>query len=687
MIKFGEGRSKSIRTKEEDQKFLDDAIERLSPDEREALEIMMAELQSQGDSPLFDALGDVEYKWRPVDVETFIKDEYFLGKTCDNLRPQLLDDLVELFESGYYNEVIFTGSIGWGKTFAASIALSRILYEISCMKDPHRSYGIAADSNISIVGLSVSEDLATKVVFENIATKIDASGYFKEHFPYERTKKEMRFPGNVWVAARATTTNAALGLNVIAAMIDEGNFMSKGSDPRFEAVDKAEILYNSLKRRLKSRFQELGRLPGAIFIISSKMTSEDFTAKRVEASEHDPHVFVRDYALWEVFPEDTYSGEKFWVIVGNEQTPSKILDDVEVDKFQKEKPEGCVLLEVPIEFYPEFDADLEGSIRDIAGIATVSVSPYIQRREKIDSAIDGREHPFNEQVWDPSKKGEVAWNLLVKPRLERGIENPTVKEQVLRPILNPDAPRHIHVDAALRNDCLGFVMSHIGGWQDVTRSSQGEQFVERAPVYVVDFALRVVPPPGDEIILGDIRKLIYSFSRNGYVITHITMDQYQSADSLQTLSKKGYNVDVLSVDRTTDAYDNLKTALYEDRVRYYKYPPLLKELRELELHFLGNSSAHRKKRKVDHPQQGSKDISDALAATFFTLSTQHEDLPLPILGTSTGQSDAWLLEQKQSLAAGNSGASRNSPVKDYEILPPFITDSTDWGDDGGWGSL
>jgi hypothetical protein len=692
MIKTKEGRSMSTRTPEEDLKFLEDAIEGLNPDERECLDIMLAEMQqSQGGmSDLLDAFGDVEYKHRPVDMETFVKDDYFLGKTCDNLRPRLMDDLKEMFESGYYNEVIYTGSIGWGKTFTASIAVCRIIYELSCMKDPHRAYGIAADSNISIVGLSVSEEIATKVVFENIATKIDASPYFKEHFPYERTKKEMRFPGHIWVAARATTTNAALGLNVVAALIDEGNFLAKGSDPRFEAVDKAEILYNGLKRRLKSRFQELGRLPGAIFIISSKMTSEDFTAKRIEASTNDPHVFVRDYALWEVMPEDTYCGDNFFVLVGNEQTPSKILSDDEVEKFKNHKPEGCVLIEAPVEFRVDFDADLEGAIRDIAGIATVSVSPYIQRREKIDEAIDlTRSHPFSELVYDSSKGGRFLWDQMVRPRLERGDVGGMLERD--RPILNPNAPRHIHIDAALRNDSLGFSMTHIGGWKDVSRRNEdGDVFTERAPVYVADLLLQVVPPPGDEIILADVRQLIYNLSDRGYVITKVTMDQFQSADMLQTMAKKGYNAELLSVDRTTDAYDNLKTALYEGRMNYYEYPPLLKELRELELRFLGNSSAHRKKRKVDHPQMGSKDIADALAGSCYTLAFNQESMPMPMMSSKPGGSDAWLLEQKQSHAAGNEGATDNKTVKDFEMLPPFLMgDGDDWsgGGGGGWNDL
>lgn len=677
MIHEKDGRAWSRRTLDEEKKLFKNAVAELDSEEQVALEELMAGMGQP--ASLFDQVGDIEYKHRPVDMETFVMDEYFLGKTCDSLYPQLLIDLQDFFEEGYYSEAIFTGSIGWGKTFMASIAICRILYEISCMKNPHRTYGIAAGSNMSFVCLSVNETLAVKVAFENIATKIDASRYFTEHFPYERTKTELRFPGHIWVAARATTDTAALGLNTIGAMLDEGNFLpnNKSGDPRFAALDRAEVIYNSLKRRLKSRFQNLGRLPGAIFIVSSKQTSEDFTAARIQDSLLDPTVFVRDYALWDVKPSELYSKEKFHILVGNEQTPSKILDAVELAQFEQEKPEGCIVVEIPMDFFSEFDSDLEGSIRDIAGIATVSVSPYIQRREKIEAAIDpSRFHPFSEMVLDASKGGRFKWNEMVRPRLEKGAYG--VKVERLRPILNPNAPRHVHIDPALKNDALGFCMSHIGGWKDVERrGADNAVYTERAPIYVVDVILQVVPPAGDEIILGDIRQLIYDLSGHGYTITRVTMDQFQSADTLQVLSQKGYTAELVSCDRTPEPYDNLKIALYEGRVLYYHYPPLLKELRELELRFKN------KRRKIDHPVKGSKDCADALAGVCFTLSDQQESVPLPMMKGMTyyGNEDAWLPEQKQASMAGNKQAALNT---DLSQLPPFLVGSRDdWG--GGWG--
>jgi hypothetical protein len=352
--------------------------------------------------------------------------------------------------------------------------------------------------------------------------------------------------------------------------------------------------------------------------------------------------------------------------------------------IRENKPKDTIILDVPIDLKGDFEKDIEGSIRDLGGLQTVSVSPYIQRREKIDECIDNsRVHPFSTLVYDASKGGQFNWNMLTRPRLESGGYGRVEK---LRPIVNPDAARFVHIDPALRNDSLGLCIAHISEWVDVQRRKDDQLYTERAPVYWIDLILRVVPPPGDEIVLADVRNLIYELSdRGGYTITKVTADSYNSADTLQILSTKGYSTDLLSVDREADAYDNLKAALYEGRVNYYRYSPLLKELRELELHFLGSSHAHRRKRKIDHPSSGSKDCADAIAGVCFSLLTQREVQPVPFIGGETHpNNELWMVEQRHAAAAGNENAGHNQRLDDMSIIPPFLigNDSDDW--DGEW---
>jgi hypothetical protein len=457
-------------------------------------------------------------------------------------------------------------------------------------------------------------------------------------------------------------------------------------------MDRAEVIYNAIKRRMKSRFEKFGRLPGMLFIVSSKSTQDDFTARRVRESRRDPTIFVRDYALWDVKPEEYYSVKKFQVLGGNEQTPSRILAEGEAASLRDTLPEGCVIVDVPEDWKADFERDLEGALRDIAGVATIAISPFIQRRDKILEGVDrDRQHPFSVQVYDASRGGMFLWDRMV--RLTKTRQYGQRVEKML-PILNPNAPRHVHIDPALRNDALGFCMSHIHGWKDVVRRDPNDlkrQFVERAPIYIVDFMLRVVPPTGDEIILGDVRRMVYDLSAHGYLITTVSMDSFQSADSLQQLSAKGYSAELVSVDTTPEPYDNFKLALYENRLFFYDYPPFVEEVRTLEQHI-----DRRKKRKIDHPPRGSKDIADAVAGCLWTLSIKAPNAtPLsPLRGFSkSAAEDAWLEEQRQALAAGQRGADLNQDLRDYGMLPPFLTGSggsedpdqgSGWGG-GGWG--
>lgn len=524
-----------------------------------------------------------------------------------------------------------------GKSFAASIGVCRVLYEISCLRDPHAAYHIAQHTPIHIVCMSVTEDLAIKVAFDYIIEKIRASPYFTEKFPFRDGKKEFAFPNKITLAARATTDTSALGLNVIGVFLDESDFIKKPGKARQAAgeMDTAEKIYNKLRRRIKSRFARNGQLPGMMFVVSSKGRTDDFSARHIQRSLNDPSLFVQDKSLWDV-KRDSYAKETFAVFVGNESMPSKILEKAEEVEFRAiaKANDTCVVIDVPENFRTDFERDLEDSIRDLAGIATVTVAPFIQRRERIQGAADyaeanGLKHAFlrnGDPVYDyvPGQGGEIHWPSLVEPA-RRALPGGGY-EDYERPLLSARAPRHVHIDPSLTGDSTGFAMGHVVGWKEVIRrDSKRQEYAERAPVILVDFLLRIVPPRGDEIMMGDVRELVYQFSAHGYRIPKVTMDRFQSADGLQQLRAKGYDAEVLSVDLKLDPYEMLKTALYEGRLIFYGHPMVLKELRLLEKnHQTG---------RIDHPVGGSKDVADALAGIVYTLTTAPlaSDDPLPLL--------------------------------------------------------
>ena len=135
------------------------------------------------------------YCWTPVGTREFIESPQYLGLE-GQVFPRLLDDLEELFEGGYV-EAVLTGAIGWGKSTFAEIAMCRMLYEISCLRDPQKVYGLMRGSVIVLLNVGVTLDNAKKIVFQGVKSKLHASPYFVEKFPYGAWQSELRFPNEI----------------------------------------------------------------------------------------------------------------------------------------------------------------------------------------------------------------------------------------------------------------------------------------------------------------------------------------------------------------------------------------------------------------------------------------------------------------------------------------------------------
>ncbi len=158
-----------------------------------------------------------------------------------------------------------------------------------------------------------------------------------------------------------------------------------------------------------------------------------------------------------------------------------------------------------------------------------------------------------------------------------------------------------------------------------------ETYFETAPVIWIDMMLEIVPPTGGEIDFSGIRGLVYQMQDHGFTIGMATADQWNSASMLQTFRTKGIDSERLSVDKPMDAYETLKSALYDGRIYMYRYEPVLQQLRTLQV--------DRIKRKVDHQKNGKKDIADALAGVVYSLTTKAHHAPLMIMKGITQNPD------------------------------------------------
>jgi hypothetical protein len=106
-----------------------------------------------------------------------------------------------------------------------------------------------------------------------------------------------------------------------------------------------------------------------------------------------------------------------------------------------------------------------------------------------------------------------------------------------------------------------------------------------------------------------------------------------------------------------DPYDMLKETLYENRIKYYKYKPFIDEIKDL--------IEDKKRRKVDHLDGRSKDISDAVCGVVYALSTRVSGEPLPMMQsmqhTDVEEDHSWVIDNKKTKNSGGNGHDRPMP--------------------------
>lgn len=192
---------------------------------------------------------------------------------------------------------------------------------------------------------------------------------------------------------------------------------------------------------------------------------------------------------------------------------------------------------------------------------------------------------------------------LLDLRVNLDRESPLTEEGRFKDWFIPKGNHHyfIHMDMSARRDATGFAMGH---WDKNAEKLLQGSGVTRG-MAVVDLMVQIKALPGKDIDFDSLRQMIYTLRDRGFYIRKVTMDQFQSVDMMQALMKRGFDVELYSVDRNTEAYDTMLELMLQGMIDFYLYPPFMDEVRRLIV---------KDGKKVDHPPKGSKDVSDAVAA-------------------------------------------------------------------------
>lgn len=518
-----------------------------------------------------------------VGIREFINSPHYMNAVGEDGRSTIYDKVMvelEQMNNGDYSEAVLTGSIGSAKTTCALYTTAYQLYVLSCYGSPHALYDLDPASEIVFVIQSLNLRSATND-YDRFRAMIERAPYFRQYFPHDKSlESTLVFPHRIIVKPVSGAETATIGENVFGGMIDEVNFMDviEGGKRAGEngVYDQAVALYNSISKRRKSRFGSMGRLPGMLCLVSSRRYPGQFTdIKEAEAQEEirkygKTSIYVYDKRTWEIKPEGSFSKKRFHVFIGDEARRPRVLEPGEKEKLPPSY-DGLVV-DIPVDFRDDFERDIIGSLRDIAGVATLAKHPFIVNRETIAAAQRksyisfGRERVDFEELKlaiDPSK------------------------------FFKPELPRFFHCDLAISGDSAGFAIGTVHKFKAVTGV---EGATELLPEIWIDALLEISPPKGREIKLFKVRDIIHTLRKLGMNVRWGTFDQFQSRDSMQLLKQAGLSIGYQSIDTSMAPYDFVKNALYDGRVSMPVHNRCAVELASLE--------KIAKKNKVDHPVGG-----------------------------------------------------------------------------------
>lgn len=483
-----------------------------------------------------------------------------------------------------YPLAMITGGIGIGKTTVASIVLPYLAHWVLCLKDPQGFFNLLPGSRIAFMQMSTSEGQAAEVVFGDIKARIQHSPWFVNKYPYDpKYSKQIRFPKDIWVLPGDSAETTFEGYNILGGILDEAD-----SHKVTKNKDYAEAGYTTINSRIESRFEDRGFL----LVIGQMKMANGFAAKKYREFKNREDAHAVSMSIWESMGWEHYRDKTTGEI---ETFHYDVKRKMVVPKGIKELTSSEQILEIPITFKNSFLNDPVKALRDLAGIPPAVGDPFITLVHKVEEAKDRwiKRHGIEEGPVDAD--GRIA----------KWFKNTTTPLK-----------RVGHLDLAYsgNGDALGFAMGHVREVVDI----EGEH----KPYIVIDFMYRIHAPKGSEIFLGDVRRMIYSLvDEFDFKLTKVTMDGFQSTDTKQQLKKRRIPTDQLSVDKDVLPYHDLREALYENRIEFPPYMVYFRrgDTKTVDILYKEITELINADNKVDHPLDGSKDLSDAVAGVVTTL--------------------------------------------------------------------
>jgi len=508
------------------------------------------------------------------DEEPLPLDKFFKNFLKIDVYPETYDIILKSLKSRL---VIYTGGIGWGKTFNSILLALRVLYELLIMKNPLKIFNV---HSISFVIASRDESRARRQIYEKLRNFIRNSPLKK--YLVKDSQKMLEFSKGIEITVQSVQSGI-VGENLFFMILDEFNFID--ATVKFSHIKFVHDILN----RIESRF---GKEPLTKLIVISSVTHPKAPLEKL--IQLHPEAHVERHPSWAFRPE-LKKGNWFWICPG-----LSLIDD-ELEQVQDpriiENEDSCIgcvisdrdfrtcgmtLIPVPEIYRTSFERDSRGFLRDMAGIPQ-DIETQLFSVSVIKSCVDySWDHPFTHYETNLISDGASFHNWF--------LSNP-------KPIV-------VHFD-------LSFGMTSAIGVSIV--SYEGFSKERSKPILRALLLLRIIPERNFKFsVLKE--KIIYPLYEAGFEILKITTDKFQSEEFRKELEQEGFQTDV--VETTPQIFITLKEYITENLLILYDYPPLYDELTNIAI----------EEKKIGKPritkvsQKIFTDVATALASSVYVAS-------------------------------------------------------------------
>ncbi len=210
-----------------------------SEEEQQYLIQILEELGDTGTSPTYDNLFLQDYIEIPVDVDTFLSDNRYLGIANDggkSVYPYWRDAMHTIYDDPLkYDEIVFTGATRIGKSSTGVAAAAYCLYRMMCLRNPQRFFKKKDISVFTMLFFNITLDLAKGVGFKEFNDLLKSSPWFQDHGTFSNSKIPVYQPyGDKIVIEAGSEYNHALGQQVFCLVGNTRIRLSDGSSVRLD---------------------------------------------------------------------------------------------------------------------------------------------------------------------------------------------------------------------------------------------------------------------------------------------------------------------------------------------------------------------------------------------------------------------------------------------------------------------